>query len=45
MPPLKLDAARFRTMVVPVEQSGWSVAGKDRVEFEISTNPGAPFAR
>ena len=42
--PLKLDAARFRTMVVPVEPSGWSAAGKDRVEFEISTNPGAPFA-
>ncbi|KAK0340194.1 hypothetical protein LTR94_031529, partial [Friedmanniomyces endolithicus] len=42
--PLKLDAARFRTMVVPVEPSGWSAAGKDRVEFEISTNPGSPFA-
>jgi DNA repair protein RecN (Recombination protein N) len=22
----------------------WAVSGKDRVEFEISTNPGAPFA-
>ncbi|WP_294204763.1 DNA repair protein RecN [uncultured Sphingomonas sp.] len=42
--PLKLDAARFRTVVAPVESSGWSAAGKDRVEFEISTNPGAPFA-
>ncbi|SUJ03676.1 Recombination protein N [Sphingomonas paucimobilis] len=42
--PLKLDAARFRTMVVPAEPSGWSAAGKDRIEFEISTNPGAPFA-
>ncbi|MDP1027231.1 DNA repair protein RecN [Sphingomonas sp. KR1UV-12] len=42
--PLKLDAARFRTVVVPVGEEGWSGAGKDRVEFEISTNPGAPFA-
>ncbi|GAA3251046.1 hypothetical protein GCM10020258_06460 [Sphingomonas yabuuchiae] len=42
--PLKLDAARFRTIVAALEPSGWSAAGKDRVEFEISTNPGAPFA-
>ena len=42
--PLKLDAARFRTMVAPLGAEGWSGAGKDRVEFEISTNPGAPFA-
>ncbi|MFS0772062.1 DNA repair protein RecN [Sphingomonas sp. 1P08PE] len=42
--PLKLDAARFRTVVAPVGAEGWSGAGKDRVEFEISTNPGAPFA-
>ena len=42
--PLKLDAARFRTAVVPSAPDGWSALGKDRVEFEISTNPGAPFA-
>ncbi|WP_267395096.1 MULTISPECIES: DNA repair protein RecN [unclassified Sphingomonas] len=42
--PLKLDAARFRTSVVDVGAEGWSGAGKDRVEFEIATNPGAPFA-
>jgi len=42
--PLKLDAARFRTVVAPLEETGWSGAGRDRVEFEISTNPGAPFA-
>ncbi|MDO7844076.1 DNA repair protein RecN [Sphingomonas immobilis] len=40
--PLKLDAARFRTVVAPLD--AWGPAGKDRVEFEISTNPGAPFA-
>jgi len=42
--PLKLDAARFRTVVAPMDRGQWSAAGKDRVEFEISTNPGAPFA-
>lgn len=42
--PLKLDAARFRTVVAPLGREQWSAAGKDRVEFEISTNPGAPFA-
>ena len=38
--PLKLDAARFRTAIVPVEPGP---AGTDRVEFEVSTNPGAAF--
>ncbi|MFA5965324.1 MAG: DNA repair protein RecN [Sphingomonas sp.] len=42
--PLKLDAARFATVVAPLPREAWSAAGKDRVEFEISTNPGAPFA-
>jgi DNA repair protein RecN (Recombination protein N) len=38
--PLKLDSARFRTMI---SQSEPGPAGADRVEFEVSTNPGAPF--
>jgi DNA repair protein RecN (Recombination protein N) len=42
--PLKLDAARFRTVVEPLDEGQWSPAGMDRVEFEVSTNPGAPFA-
>ena len=42
--PLKLDAARFATVIAPLPVESWSAAGKDRVEFEISTNPGAPFA-
>ena len=42
--PLKLDAARFRTVVASLGPDQWSGAGKDRVEFEIATNPGAPFA-
>jgi DNA repair protein RecN (Recombination protein N) len=42
--PLRLDAARFRTAIEPLPESGWGPAGTDRLEFEISTNPGAPFA-
>jgi DNA repair protein RecN (Recombination protein N) len=38
--PLKLDAARFRTAIVAAEPAAH---GTDRVEFEVSTNPGAPF--
>jgi len=38
--PLKLDAARFRTTIAAAEPGP---AGTDRVEFEVSTNPGAPF--
>ncbi|MBX9881156.1 MAG: DNA repair protein RecN [Sphingomonas sp.] len=42
--PLKLDAARFRTVIAPLPEEQWSASGADRVEFEIATNPGAPFA-
>ena len=38
--PLKLDSARFRTAISPAEAGP---SGTDRVEFEVSTNPGAPF--
>ena len=38
--PLKLDSARFRT-AIGVADAG--PAGTDHVEFEVSTNPGAPF--
>jgi DNA repair protein RecN (Recombination protein N) len=42
--PLKLDAARFRTTIEPVPETQWGAGGRDRIEFEVSTNPGAPFA-
>ncbi len=42
--PLKLDAARFQTLVERLPAERWSPDGIDRVEFLISTNPGAPFA-
>jgi DNA repair protein RecN (Recombination protein N) len=38
--PLKLDSAKFRTSITPAEAGP---SGTDRVEFEVSTNPGAPF--
>jgi DNA repair protein RecN (Recombination protein N) len=38
--PLKLDAARFRTALTGAEPGP---SGTDRIEFEVSTNPGAPF--
>ena len=38
--PLKLDSANFRTALSEAEAGP---AGIDRVEFEVSTNPGAPF--
>jgi DNA repair protein RecN (Recombination protein N) len=42
--PLKLDAAQFRTSVEQLPEDRWGANGIDRVEFLISTNPGAPFA-
>ena len=40
LPPLKLDSAKFRTSLNEAEPGP---SGIDRVEFEVSTNPGAPF--
>ena len=42
--PLKLDAARFCTALTRLPEEQWGAAGIDRVEFLISTNPGADFA-
>ncbi|MBC7522300.1 MAG: DNA repair protein RecN, partial [Sandarakinorhabdus sp.] len=39
--PLKLDSARFRTVVALAEPGP---EGSEHAEFEIATNPGAPFA-
>jgi DNA repair protein RecN (Recombination protein N) len=38
--PLKLGEARFRTVIGAAEPGP---SGRDRVEFEVSTNKGAPF--
>jgi len=41
--PLKLEAARFRTRIEPLEEDNWSEAGAERIAFEIATNPGDKF--
>jgi DNA repair protein RecN (Recombination protein N) len=41
--PLKLEKARFRVAVEPLDEARAGPNGFDRVGFEIATNPGAPF--
>ena len=41
--PLRLDKARFRTVLTPLDEADWSEHGCERVHFEIATTPGAPF--
>src|SRR5204863_5448166 len=43
-PPLKLDKARFRVAVERVAEDRAGPSGADRIEFEVSTIPGASFA-
>jgi DNA repair protein RecN (Recombination protein N) len=40
--PLKLEKARFATVVTPLAEPDWSEHGRERVHFEVATNPGAP---
>ncbi|WP_422011855.1 DNA repair protein RecN [Reyranella sp.] len=42
--PLKLERAKFVTDVAALPEVEWSAAGTDRVQFTVSTNPGAPPA-
>ena len=41
--PLRLDKARFRTVLTPLAEADWGEHGCERVQFEVATNPGAPF--
>jgi DNA repair protein RecN (Recombination protein N) len=41
--PLKLEKAKFRVAVEPLPEDRAGPTGLDRIAFEISTNPGAPF--
>ena len=41
--PLKLEKARFGVSVEPLAAERAGPQGLDRVAFEVSTNPGAPF--
>jgi DNA repair protein RecN (Recombination protein N) len=41
--PLRLDKARFRTVLTPLPEVEWGEHGCERVHFEVATNPGASF--
>ena len=41
--PLRLEKARFRTVLSRLAEPDWGEHGCERVHFEISTIPGAPF--
>ncbi len=41
--PLRLDKARFRTVLAQLAEPDWGEHGCERVHFEVSTIPGAPF--
>ena len=43
LPPLKMEKARFRTRVEPLDEGRWAADGIDRVTFEVATNPGTPY--
>jgi DNA repair protein RecN (Recombination protein N) len=40
---LKLEKAEFRSSIESLAPENWSPAGAERVEFQVSTNPGAPL--
>lgn len=42
LPPLKLEKARFQTMLAPLAEAEWGIHGRERIQFEVSTNPGTP---
>ncbi len=41
--PLRLEKARFRTVLTPLAEADWGEHGCERVHFEVATNPGAGF--
>ena len=41
--PLRLEKARFRTVLTPLAEAEWGKHGVERVHFEVATNPGAGF--
>lgn len=43
LPPLKMEKAKFKTETIALPTPEWGAEGGERIEFQISTNPGAPF--
>ncbi len=44
LPALRLEKARFATLVDRQDEDGWGPSGFDRVRFEVAANPGLPPA-
>lgn len=42
LPPLKMEKAKFVTMVEALEESAWNENGCDNVYFTVATNPNSP---
>jgi DNA repair protein RecN (Recombination protein N) len=40
--PLKLEKARFATVLTALEEDDWSPSGREKIHFEVAVNPGAP---
>jgi DNA repair protein RecN (Recombination protein N) len=43
LPPLKLEKARFQTVLTPLPEAEWGAAGRERIHFEVATIVGAPL--
>jgi DNA repair protein RecN (Recombination protein N) len=44
LPPLRLEKARFATVIAPLGEEEWGTNGVERTAFEVATIPGAPTA-
>jgi DNA repair protein RecN (Recombination protein N) len=40
--PLKLEKAKFMTQIEDMDENAWGAEGRDRVAFQVQTNPGSP---
>ena len=40
--PLKLEKAKFMTGIEDLDENAWGPEGRDRVAFQVRTNPGSP---
>ena len=42
LPPLKMEKAKFMTLIQKNDETGWNEKGFDEVAFTVSTNPNSP---
>ncbi len=42
LPPLKMEKAKFMTLIEKNDETGWNEKGFDSVAFTVSTNPNSP---